>query len=375
MILCIADIHLGHKHYATMTQAGVSTGEIDSRQALEQMYIKTMAPEIEVVFILGDFFDSSKPATESIKWAIGWFKKMDALSKPIYIIPGNHDVSRHSNSLVFLKALNIKNTFLIDDDLAKIKIGDINVYFVPFMSPSSLKNKYSSTLEVFDKMIQVIDPREKNIIVAHLQESASKTGSEVTMMSRSVEVIDMDKYPLFEKTIFLSGHMHLQQTYKKNNGLEVIYPGSLTFLDITDCDLKKGYAILDADLNYSFEESVGGRKYKKYIIPAGIDPEVFMGSVQINEGDVIFIKSATSDVINETAIRSILDKHGCSLGKISYSFEEETELANAILESTNDPMALFNEWIALQPEGLNAVVLTAMATQYFTEYNKDKGDE
>jgi DNA repair exonuclease SbcCD nuclease subunit len=268
MILSIADIHLGHKLYSSILDNGLTTAEEDTRAALDKVYERASALDIEMIICAGDFFHVSKPSSENIRWAITWVKKMDSLGKPVYIIPGNHDVSAYWNSLVFLKSLYVRNVVLVDQDILKIDWVRGPIYFVPFLSPESTKNKYATTLEALNSLSTIIDPTDKNIIVTHIQEAASKISSESTMISRGIETINMDyfsKVPCTD-TILLSGHMHMHQIYTKN-GITIVYPGSLTYTESTDCGQKKGYVLIDHDGTIKFEEIQGVRKYKQYILP------------------------------------------------------------------------------------------------------------
>lgn len=347
MILCISDIHLGHKLYSSILDNGLTEAEEDTRIALSKVKDRASQDDIELVICAGDFFHTSKPSIENVRWVITWFKKMDALGKPVYVIPGNHDISTYSNSLVFLKSLKINNIFLIDQSTSKIMWGDWSIYFVPFLVPESSKDKYATTYEAFKAVMGVIQQKAKNIIVTHIQESNSKTSTESTMLSRGVETIDIDNFfdALCKQTILLTGHMHMHQIYTKND-ITIVYPGSLTHMDSLDCGQRKGYVLLDYEGNVTFEEVQGIRKYKQYILPKGKDPADFFSSIRMSSNEIVFLKSQDDAILDDVAINTILQHRKCKLAKISYTFNQDTtSIENTISEDLNDPFLLLEEWV------------------------------
>ncbi len=346
MILCVSDVHLGHKLYSSILDDGLTDAEEDTRAALNKIAERASEDDIEMIICAGDFFHTARPSTENVRWVISWFKEMDALGKPFYVIPGNHDISTYSNSLVFLKSLKVNNIFLIDQNTSKITWGDWSIYFVPFLVAESSKDKYATTVDAVKAVLGIIKPEVKNIIVTHIQESSSKIGSENTMLSRGVETINMDNFfdMLCKKTILLTGHMHMHQIYTKND-ITIVYPGSLTYMDSLDCGQRKGYVLLDYEGNITFEEVQGVRKYKQYILPKGKDPVEFFSTIRMSSNEIVFLKSQDDAILDDSVINTILTNRNCKLAKISYTFDQDTSSENETLEGTNDPFILLEEWV------------------------------
>jgi len=348
MILCIADIHLGHKMHSSILENGLTTSEEDTRNALDSVKQRAACDDIEMIICSGDFFHSSRPSAENIKWAITWFKEIDTLGKPFYIIPGNHDITIYSNSLVFLKSLNTHNIHLIDDGISSIVWKDWSIYFIPFLAADSSKNKYASTLEALTSVMSVINSNTKSIIVAHIQESTSRLGTENMMLSRSVETINIDTFfdTISERAILLMGHMHMHQIYNKND-MTIVYPGSLTYMESLDCGQKKGYILLDQNGNIKFEEIQNIRKYKQYILPENKNPVEFFSSIELESNEVIFLKSHDDVIIDDSELNAFLKTQNCKLAKISYTFntlEEEKDIE--VSEEEKNPLLYLEEWVS-----------------------------
>src|SRR5271157_4126770 len=110
MVLFYGDIHLGNKQYSTSNIDNISDTELESRNALESILERSKKEDIDIMICTGDFFHQCNPITENIRWAIVWISRMDKIGKPHYIITGNHDVSSYSNSLAYIKSVDLKNT-------------------------------------------------------------------------------------------------------------------------------------------------------------------------------------------------------------------------------------------------------------------------
>jgi DNA repair exonuclease SbcCD nuclease subunit len=345
MMIFFADTHLGNKTYHSLTDDNITTSEADSRIALDCIYDRCKDDEVDLIVCAGDFFNSSKSSAETIRWTINWFKRMNSLAKPFYIIPGNHDIGAFFHSMEYTKELELNNVFLIENDISKIIWGDWNIYFAPFIIPKSLKNKYADTVKLLNQISTIVDPKQKNMIITHIQESDSKLGSEAFMLSKKVEIIDLNNSEHYANTLFLAGHMHMQQTYEKLNGIKVVYPGSLTYLDKIDCDQKKGYATISYDGVVSFEPIQGIRLFKHYVLPKEKSPVDFFNSIRMSKKEVVFLTIQDDTVVNEAELRETLRNRNCTLGKVLYGSPEELQEITLNLAS-KDPIYLLEEYLS-----------------------------
>lgn len=347
MIMFFADVHMGHRLYHRLTDEFITTAEQDTRIALDAIYERAKQPDIDMIICGGDFFNTSKPSTESIRWSIEWYRRIESLNKPFYLIPGNHDIGTHFHAMEFQKALGFSGSLMYDQEVHTLKWNDWNVYFVPFMAPRSSKNKYETTLEALKTVVGMMNPADKNIIVTHLQESKSKLGTESTMIARAVEVVDLDEvWKSLPNTIFLSGHMHMRQEYVKNNGMVVTYPGSLTYIDMTDCGLQKGYLLIDTSGKIVFESVPGIRTYKRYSLPIGKDPVEYFTSMRLPKNEVVFLDVQDDTIVDEEALRDFFDKRGSYFAKVIYPKPEEKERSTIKVDHVaRNPLLVLTEFL------------------------------
>lgn len=344
MIMYFADVHLEHRLYHTLTDEYITTAEQDTRSALESIYQRASIDDIDLIICGGDFFHNSKPTPENIRWAVKWFKQMDALGKPFYIIPGNHDISSYSHSLVFLKSLNTTNIFLIENNISKIQWFDWTIYFVPFLCPLSSRNKYENTLQELNALMQILNPNENNIVVSHIHEKAAQLGAESGFVARATEVIDLNISTKYKNTTFLSGHIHKGQAYTKDNGINVVYPGSISYMDYTDCGQRKGYVTFSKEGSIDFDFTQGIRLYKKYILPEGKSIQEAFDPIRMSQNDVVFIDAISDVSIDEEELCEYLKSRNCTLGKIRYSVADQDESTEITFQSKN-PVILLEEYL------------------------------
>jgi len=344
MIMFFADVHLGHRLYQTLTEDNITESEQDTRNALEALYDRMCKPDIELIICGGDFFNAARPSTESIRWAIVWFKKVDAIGKPFYIIPGNHDISAHSNSLVFLKSLKTQNIFLLDKSISKISWNNWNIYFAPFLSPESSKNKYKTTLEAMSVTMHSLNPNENNIVITHIQESEAKLGAERMLLTQSGDIMDLNFPIAHTNTLILTGHMHMPQAYQKENGIRVIYPGSTCFMEYPDCGQKKGFITLDEQGTIDFEPIPGIRIFKKYTLPVGKDPQEFFSSIRMSPNEVVFLELQDDTIADESFLREYLKTRNCFLAKILSKVEETA--AVTVDTTSKHPILILQDYLA-----------------------------
>ena len=348
MIMFFADVHLGYHLYHKLSENNITTSEEDSRHALNSLVIRSRQDDIDFSICAGDFFNKAHPSAENIRFAIDWLKQMDDSGKPLYILPGNHDVTTHFHSMVFSRSLYLSNIYLVDKDAATIKWGNWNIYFVPFMNPKSAHNKYSTTLEALGKVMTTIDPEADNIIVTHIQEAASTIGSENQLFAKAAEVVNLDNYQLFRNTLFLTGHMHAHQEYKKTTGIRVAYPGSLTYMEMTDCNQEKGFLTVAYDGTVNFEKIQGIRTFKRYRVPAEEEPMHFLKSLELLEHTVVFLDVLEDTQFDIKEVSSFLENNGCSLGKIVFSKKHVREATITPLEKSRNPNQLLEDHLAVK---------------------------
>lgn len=340
MILFFADLHLGIKTYSSYDNKGLTTAEYEARKVLEAIYSRSQASDITSIICGGDFFHTNQPSSENISFAISWFLKMDKLNKPFYIIPGNHDAALYSNSLIFLNSLNTKNIKLILQP-TEYKWNEWNLNFIPYIYSDTMKSKEK---EFESNILQAISSADtKTIIISHIQECTAKIGTESIMISKGVDIIDINNIHYSKDLYLLSGHMHKQQSYKKGH-MTVAYPGSCFYQDITDCNILKGFLLFNAQGNISFEEISSIRKFISIYIPKDMDYERIIEMRRLQNNSVIFLSlEQEKDINTEDHIKQLLSIKNCLLGNIKWNQNASSDEIISSFLTNCDPYLLLKE--------------------------------
>jgi DNA repair exonuclease SbcCD nuclease subunit len=324
-ILGFADAHLGIKTHSTQQSSGLFDAEIEARIALNEVLKRFSKDDIEIAICAGDMFHTSHPTTQNNEFITSWIEKMDSFGKPFLIIPGNHCVSTHSHSLEFISEMKkLKNIYIYDSlsykSMPKFKFFDWDIVIVPYIQSINNKDKDKTTFNAVREAISNIS--NKTIFVSHIQESSCVVGSESTMISKYVDTVDFNS--MSQKNIIaLTGHIHKHQIYEKRNGVVVVYPGSLFYLDKTDANQKKGYVLIDKDGRINFEEIKSIRKFVYYQIPPLVQPIDYLKKIRLLKNQVIFLSVFLDEKIDFNPIREFLKTKECLLGNIENNFNKE----------------------------------------------------
>jgi len=345
LILNFSDLHFGCKTHSQQLPSGYVTTEEVCIDICEQLLVEAAKPEIKMIIFSGDLCHTNHPTTLVIDYLISFFKRLDELGKPVIGIPGNHDASNYAHSFIFLRQLGLKHLFIYDDlntpalfntDLYKTKI-----YLLPFVFGSNPVNKYNSVREKFEEILNSISPDEKAIVVSHFQESSCSTGSESSLVSKSVESIDIDCIiPSGTYNVMcLLGHIHMHQYYKKLNGINVVYPGSPYPIDKADCNQQKGFIIVDPDeMAFQFKPLKQLRNFIKYTIPSSTSILDFFSKVRISKDSFIFVdKEINSDTECENIdiINQALQAKQSTCVSIKYIRKDIQKMIVSTVEATS----------------------------------------
>ena len=350
-ILSFSDVHLGIRTHSIQTPTGLFEAEIEARIALDELYMRACQDDIFAIICAGDLFHSSHPTTENIKFLISWLHQMDAIGKLFYIIPGNHDEGIHSHSMVFIRELNLENVILVDskkDHFAywgdSFDFGDWNVVFAPYTISDSAKDKECATYNLIKDYLE--KDFKKLILVTHVHEHEAKIGSEGIMLARKVPYINCNDYTNKGDVIFLTGHIHKHQIYTKNNGIKVVYPGSLFYHDKHDVNQDKGYVLINENGEIEYETIKNTRRFVSYKVPDDGNVIEFLKSFRLGTNKYVFLSIDSDEKLDDVVIREFLKTQNCKLGGIFYKtkdIEFSTEIN--IDHAETDPYIAFNSFI------------------------------
>ena len=324
-ILAFADIHLGIKSYSTYNDNGISSAEEECRKSLDFILERCKKDDITYIICCGDFFHTNHPTSSNIEWTINWLYRMDDLGKPFYIITGNHDTSMYSNSMAFVKELNLNNTV---PSVIPLKFEDWKILYAPYVPNKSLKDKdiivYTNTQSCFENI------NSNTIIVTHLHEREALLGSEAVMLSKAVDNLEVPLQAFNHKVILLTGHIHRHQIYTKSNGVTVVYPGSTTYMNADDLNMAKGYVLIDGDGSISFEPIIGIRFFVKYNVESLAELE----TKRIPSNSVVFI-NYESEYFEEDKVIEYLKSKDCVLGWAKRLVKSKIESVGIVEQNQN----------------------------------------
>lgn len=341
MILSFGDVHLGETTYSTISKDGFYTAELETIKALTELKQVAAKPEITCIICTGDFFHTNHPAQRLINFVIPWLQDMDALGKPFYIIPGNHDASVYNHAIQFFDKLRCKNIILVNDTLQMPWYGWM-LHFVAYKQDTDSRAKEKS----FNDTMMTIKANltGKDIIVSHFVETEARTGSEAYLISRKVENIAAEQNP-GQDVIYLLGHIHRQQYYTKHTGARVIYTGSITYNDMGDLGQQKGYVLIDEQGNVTLERLNSIRLFQRYFIESNTNPLDMLKRVRLTNNSVLFLESPTT-MVDSDELRSFLSARNIMLGKmVELPVEQAMVVASSDIFEMENPVDIFSRFI------------------------------
>lgn len=344
-ILCFGDTHLGLRNFSIQKENGLYSAEEDCMNALEIIYNRCSQSDVSSIIFLGDITHTSTPSSLVTSFLVEYFLKMNKLEKPFYIITGNHCSSIHSNSILFSNKLQSKNIILIDkENDISVNFGKYFIQFAPYIYNKSFKEREDVNNNSILKKIKNV--KDNTIIVAHVMEASCQFGSEAKMIAKNVDCIDINGFD-DKNIVFILGHIHRHQIYTNNKkNIKVIYPGSLVFCDAGDLGQQKGYILLDENLNVTFEEIKGIRRFNKYTIPEFEDPIEFLSKLRISKNQVVFIEHNYSK-ININEIYKFFKAKDCIVGSIKKINQPMKIASSTIINKTeiSNPYSIMTSYI------------------------------
>lgn len=276
-VAVFSDLHLG-VHLDSSTWHHVSTTWCD-------WFIKEIKEKgIKDVFFLGDFFHHrSDISVNTLHIASLILDKFNDLN--VVMIVGNHDAYYKDRADVnSLSILNGRKNITVISEVTSTKLFGKTFTFLPWGA-------------------DITDLPESDVIFGHLEiESFKMNGFKVC--DHGTQTKD-----LLQKTnLVMSGHFHLRDERKYNNGT-IIYVGNPFEMDFGDIDSTKGYYILDLEtLKYEFYENQISPRHKKISLSDLTNAKSLTGSDinQMVNGN--FVKFVVDKKANSDAIDALIQK-------------------------------------------------------------------
>jgi len=214
----ISDLHLGKKlnEYSLLE---------DQQYILNQIsdIVKTERPD--AVFIAGDVYDRSVPATDALELFDSFLYNLSLYKVQVFVISGNHDSSeRMSFGSRLMEGSGVHICKSYDGECSPIKLvdafGTVNVYMLPFLRPSTVRRYSEREIVTYTDALACaieamnISSQERNILLSHqFVTGASISGSEEITVG-GLDNVDASVFECFDYVAL--GHIHREQNIGKN---------------------------------------------------------------------------------------------------------------------------------------------------------------
>lgn len=229
--LHVSDLHIGKK------LCGKPLME-DQRHILSEILDMAAREDIHAVFIAGDIYDKSQPASDAVELADWFITSLAGLGKPCFIISGNHDSAEqvaYCRSLLTGAGLHISPAYrgAARRHVLRDEYGEIHIYMLPFLRPMAVRRahperakeigSYADALRVAVEEMHV-DTSVRNVLLAHQfvlgGMEPELTDSEERMVG-GVDAVPAEIFDCFDYVAL--GHLHSPQRVK---GQKMRYAGS-----------------------------------------------------------------------------------------------------------------------------------------------------
>lgn len=246
--LHLADLHIGKRVNEFLMLE-------EQEYALKQILKICEEKSVDTVLMAGDIYDRSIPVIDAVK-IFDWFlTELNKKNIDVFIISGNHDSPQR---LDFGKNIMESNNVFIEGifsgEIRKISkedsFGKINIYMLPFIRPSDVKDEKGARFEDYTEAVNYlvkkaeINKSERNIILSH--QFVTKGTDEVERCeSEAISVGGLDNVDSFVYDDFdyvALGHLHSPQKVGRDT---LRYAGSLIKYSFSEVRHKKSVPIVE----------------------------------------------------------------------------------------------------------------------------------
>jgi len=240
----ISDLHLGKRvNEFSMLE--------EQKYILQQVLDTVQNEAADAVLIAGDIYDKPVPPTEAVVLFDTFLTRLSQMKKEVFIISGNHDsVERLSfgSSLFTAEGIHIAPVF--EGNMEKVSLwddaGEVCVYLLPFIKPSTVRRFYEEDLTDYTKTVQTViehtpvDTSKRNVLVAHqFVTGAGRCDSEEV----SVGGLDNVDASVFEPFDYVAlGHIHNAQHCSRES---VRYCGTLLKYSFSEVNHIKSITVVE----------------------------------------------------------------------------------------------------------------------------------
>jgi len=209
----------------------------------------------DAVIIAGDVYDKSLPSAEAVQLFDKFLYNLSTRNLKVFIISGNHDSAERlsfgsklfSNSGIYISPV-------YNGKIDPINIEGVNIYMLPFIKPSNVRQYYSEEIESYTDALNVaishmdINEKNTNVLVTHqFVTGATRSESEEISVGGS-DNVDVSVFDKFDYVAL--GHIHGAQSISRET---VRYCGTPLKYSFSEKDHKKSLTVVEISSKYSIE--------------------------------------------------------------------------------------------------------------------------
>lgn len=242
--LHVSDIHLGKRLYGCSLFA-------DHAHILSQILSLAARPDVDAILLAGDIYNRAQPNPDAITQFSQFLVSLSALSKPIFIIRGNHDgEAQLAYAAPLLAAANIHINEVFSGFMTRVTLADahgpVHIHLLPFLKPAQARKFYpDDAIETYADALRAvffradIDPSARNILITHQYVLGAQTSDSEERSIGGVDQIPSDVFAPFDYVAL--GHLHKSQTLAHGR---IRYCGAPLVFSFDECNQTKSATLV-----------------------------------------------------------------------------------------------------------------------------------
>ena len=337
-IATFADLHVGVTTYGVIDPStGLNTRVITALQSLDTMIDYCIDNKIKYIVGAGDIYKNSLPTPTLQREFNIRIKRAANNGIQVYLQSGNHDVSsvEHAKS-----PLDPFNTLKVDNIYHSRfkKVFNVDDLFNILILPAYCKQ------EDIEKILDEYNENKPTLIIGHLTVLGAKLNDWLVEQNE----LAVNSKVFIRPNIFAValGHLHKHQIL--NDQPLTYYTGSLQRIDFTEEHQKKGFVVLDVDLDkndtkYKFIEIPSQKFFTINLDLKDSDDEmkVVTNFITMNDENIknaivrVLLDVKKSNNINEEIIKKMLIDLGCkTIATIQKNVDRDEMIRNKSIDET-----------------------------------------
>lgn len=311
----------------------------DQRDILNKICTIAEEKKADAVCIAGDVYDKAIPSEAAVNLLDEFLNRLAEKKIACYMISGNHDSDDRLNfasRLLSDKGIYIAAKYQgkLEKEVFQDAYGEVNIYLLPYIKASLVRHYFlEEKIESYEDAIRVIlekaeiDPKERNIILAHQFVAGKGTDPELAgsegMGSLNVGQVEKIGYDCFDAFDYAAlGHIHSPQKVGRE---EVRYSGSPLKYSLSEVNNKKSVPLVTMGEKGELEiELLPLKPLRDLRHLKGKREKLLAAENIVNKDDFIYITLIDEEFINDAM--GIFQQYYPNTVKIDYENSHTKEL-------------------------------------------------